>query len=141
MTPRASAEDPTAEVTDLLQLLIRNECVNNGTVTGNPVDENGNAIGSNSDTSGDDSFGAQVLLKDQERVRPFTLSAGATGSFVHGPGTGGQVDFVRAANRSRGGKSFIVLPSTAKDGTVSRIVPTLSPGTHATTSKNDGPWQ
>jgi acyl-CoA hydrolase len=38
-------------------------------------------------------------------------------------GTGGQVDFVRAANRSRGGKSFIVLPSTAKDGTVSRIVP------------------
>ena len=52
-------------------------------------------------------------------------------------GTGGQVDFVRAANRSCGGKSFIVLPSTAKDGTVSRIVPTLSPGTHATTSKND----
>jgi acyl-CoA hydrolase len=52
-------------------------------------------------------------------------------------GTGGQVDFVRAANRSRGGKSFIVLPSTAKDGTVSRIVPYLSPGTHATTSKND----
>jgi acyl-CoA hydrolase len=52
-------------------------------------------------------------------------------------GTGGQVDFVRAANRSRGGKSFIVLPSTAKDGTLSRIVPTLSPGTHATTSKND----
>jgi len=52
-------------------------------------------------------------------------------------GTGGQVDFVRAANRSRGGKSFIVLPSTAKDGSISRIVPTLSPGTHATTSKND----
>jgi acyl-CoA hydrolase len=52
-------------------------------------------------------------------------------------GTGGQVDFVRAANRSRDGKSFIVLPSTAKDGTISRIVPTLSAGTHATTSKND----
>ncbi len=52
-------------------------------------------------------------------------------------GTGGQVDFVRAANRSRGGKSFIVLPSTAKEGTISRIVPTLAPGTHATTSKND----
>jgi acyl-CoA hydrolase len=52
-------------------------------------------------------------------------------------GTGGQADFVRAANRSRGGKSFIVLPSTAKDGTVSRIAPMLSPGTHATTSKND----
>jgi len=52
-------------------------------------------------------------------------------------GTGGQVDFVRAANRSRGGKAFIVLPSTAKDDTISRIVPTLTPGTHVTTGKND----
>lgn len=52
-------------------------------------------------------------------------------------GTGGQSDFVRAANRSNGGKSFIVLPSTAKDDTISRIVPTLSAGTHVTTSKND----
>lgn len=52
-------------------------------------------------------------------------------------GTGGQSDFVRAANRSRGGKAFIVLPSTAKGDTISRIVPVLSPGTHVTTSKND----
>lgn len=52
-------------------------------------------------------------------------------------GTGGQADFVRAANRSQGGKAFIVLPSTAKDGAISRIVPTLTPGTHVTTSKND----
>ncbi|MDX9707768.1 MAG: acetyl-CoA hydrolase/transferase C-terminal domain-containing protein [Azospira sp.] len=52
-------------------------------------------------------------------------------------GTGGQADFVRAANRSNGGKAFIVLPSTAKDDTISRIVPTLSPGTHVTTGKND----
>ena len=52
-------------------------------------------------------------------------------------GTGGQADFVRAANRSNGGKSFIVLPSTAKDGAISRIVPTLTPGTHVSTSKND----
>jgi len=44
---------------------------------------------------------------------------------------------VRAANRSRGGKAFIVLPSTAKDDTISRIVPTLTPGTHVSTSKND----
>ncbi|SFU80070.1 acetyl-CoA hydrolase/transferase family protein [Pseudoduganella namucuonensis] len=60
-------------------------------------------------------------------------------SIAHLPysGTGGQVDFVRAANRSRGGKAFIVLPSTAKDGAISRIVPTLSAGTHVTTSKND----
>ena len=52
-------------------------------------------------------------------------------------GTGGQVDFVRAANRSKGGKAFIVLPSTAKDDSITRIVPTLTPGTHLTTSKND----
>ena len=52
-------------------------------------------------------------------------------------GTGGQSDFVRAANRSRGGKAFIVLPSTAKDDTISRIAPVLSPGTHVSTSKND----
>lgn len=44
---------------------------------------------------------------------------------------------MRAANRSRGGKSFIVLPSTAKDDTISRIAPVLSPGTHVSTSKND----
>ncbi len=52
-------------------------------------------------------------------------------------GTGGQADFVRAANRSKGGKSFIVLPSTAKNGTISRITPTLTPGSVVTTSKND----
>ena len=52
-------------------------------------------------------------------------------------GTGGQSDFVRAANRSRGGKSFIVLPSTARGDAISRIVPVLSPGTHVSTSKND----
>lgn len=52
-------------------------------------------------------------------------------------GTGGQSDFVRAANRSRGGKAFIVLPSTAKNDTISRIVPMLTPGTHISTSKND----
>ncbi|HWW70058.1 MAG TPA: acetyl-CoA hydrolase/transferase C-terminal domain-containing protein [Duganella sp.] len=60
-------------------------------------------------------------------------------SLAHLPysGTGGQVDFVRAANRSNGGKAFIVLPSTARDGAISRIVPTLTPGTHVTTGKND----
>ena len=60
-------------------------------------------------------------------------------SLGHAPfsGTGGQSDFVRAANRSRGGKAFIVLPSTAKGDTITRIVPSLSPGTHVSTSKND----
>jgi acyl-CoA hydrolase len=60
-------------------------------------------------------------------------------SLGHAPysGTGGQSDFVRAANLSRGGKAIIVLPSTAVDGTLSRIVPTLTAGTHVSTSKND----
>ncbi|MBN9696111.1 MAG: acetyl-CoA hydrolase/transferase family protein [Zoogloea sp.] len=66
---------------------------------------------------------------------------GQCGSESLGPipysGTGGQSDFVRAANRSKGGKAFIVLPSTAKDGAISRIAPTLTPGTHVSTSKND----
>ncbi|KAB2964515.1 acetyl-CoA hydrolase/transferase C-terminal domain-containing protein [Zoogloea sp.] len=66
---------------------------------------------------------------------------GQCGSESLGPipysGTGGQSDFVRAANRSNGGKAFIVLPSTAKDGAISRIAPTLTPGTHVSTSKND----
>jgi len=39
---------------------------------------------------------------------------------------GGQVDYVRAAALSPGGCSMIALPSTAQDGAVSRIVPTLS---------------
>ena len=60
-------------------------------------------------------------------------------SLAHLPysGTGGQSDFVRAANRSNGGKAFIVVPSTAKGDSISRIVPCLSPGTHVSTSKND----
>ena len=52
-------------------------------------------------------------------------------------GTGGQADFARGANRSRGGKAFICTASTAKNGTVSCIVPTLAPGASVTTSKND----
>ncbi len=52
-------------------------------------------------------------------------------------GVGGQVDFVRGASRSKGGKSFIALPSTAKDGTVSRITTMLKVGAGVTTSRND----
>lgn len=52
-------------------------------------------------------------------------------------GTGGQVDYVRGSVLSPGGQSFIAFPSTAKGGTVSRIVPILTPGAIVTTSKND----
>jgi len=44
-------------------------------------------------------------------------------------GTGGLVNFVRGAARSRGGRSIIALPSTALGGKVSRIVPVFEPGT------------
>lgn len=52
-------------------------------------------------------------------------------------GTGGQADYVRGAIQSPGGQSFIAFPSTAKGGTVSKIVPTLTPGALISTSKND----
>ncbi len=55
----------------------------------------------------------------------------------HISGTGGQSDYVRGAVQSKGGKSFIAFPSTAKDDTVSRIMPILTPGAQISTSKND----
>ena len=51
-------------------------------------------------------------------------------------GIGGQVDFVRGAARSKGGKPIIAVPSTAKDGTVSRISSLLS-GAGVVTSRGD----
>lgn len=51
-------------------------------------------------------------------------------------GTGGQADFMRGAMLSKGGQSFIVTHATAVNGTVSRIVPTLTPGAVVTTHKN-----
>jgi acyl-CoA hydrolase len=50
--------------------------------------------------------------------------------------SGGQADFARGAMYSPRGKAFIVLPSTAVGGTVSRIRGTLSPGSVVTTLKN-----
>ena len=50
-------------------------------------------------------------------------------------GVGGQVDFVTGAAFSKGGKSIIALPSTAKGGTMSRIVPTLAAGSGVVTTR------
>jgi len=50
-------------------------------------------------------------------------------------GVGGQVDFVRGARMSEGGKAIIALPSTAKE--FSRIVPVFKQGAAVTTSRND----
>lgn len=54
-------------------------------------------------------------------------------------GTGGQLDFVRGAFDA-GGKSIIAFYSTAKNGTVSRVVPTLTPGAAVTTPRTDVHW-
>ncbi|HSO24078.1 MAG TPA: acetyl-CoA hydrolase/transferase C-terminal domain-containing protein [Chondromyces sp.] len=52
-------------------------------------------------------------------------------------GFGGQLDFIRGAARSKGGVPIIALPSTAKDGTVSRLVNTLTPGSGVVTTRAD----
>jgi len=52
-------------------------------------------------------------------------------------GIGGQVDFIRGAARSEGGKPIIALPSTTKDMKISRIVSALKPGAGVVTSRGD----
>ena len=52
-------------------------------------------------------------------------------------GIGGQVDFIRGAARSRGGKAIIAMPSTAKSGDVSRVVPHLTEGAGVVTTRGD----
>lgn len=52
-------------------------------------------------------------------------------------GIGGQVDFLRGAARSKGGVPIIALPSTAKNGSLTRIVPMLQPGAGVVTSRGD----
>lgn len=52
-------------------------------------------------------------------------------------GIGGQVDFIRGASMSKGGKPIIALPSTAKNGTVSKIVAFVTEGGGVVTSRGD----
>ena len=52
-------------------------------------------------------------------------------------GIGGQVDFIRGAAMSKGGKPIIALPSTTKDGKTSKIVPHLTEGAGVVTSRGD----
>jgi acetyl-CoA hydrolase len=60
-------------------------------------------------------------------------------SIGHGlfSGIGGQLDFVRGASRSHGGKAIIALPSSAADGTISRITAELKPGAGVVTTRGD----
>jgi len=50
-------------------------------------------------------------------------------------GAGGQLDFIYGASRSEGGVPVIALPATAKDGALSRIVPTLKQGAGVVTTR------
>jgi len=52
-------------------------------------------------------------------------------------GVGGQVDFIRGAARSKGGLPIVAFLSTAKQDTISRIVPMLSQGAGVVTTRND----
>lgn len=52
-------------------------------------------------------------------------------------GVGGQVDFVRGANMSKGGRTIMAMPATAAKGTISKIVPLITEGAAVTTSRCD----
>lgn len=58
------------------------------------------------------------------------------GTYIYS-GFGGQVDFIRGAAHSKGGKPIIALPSTAKGGEMSRIVPYLKKGAGVVTTRAD----
>ncbi len=62
------------------------------------------------------------------------VSADSIGTRIYS-GIGGQMDFVRGAVLSPGGKAFLALPSTARGGTISRIVGTLDPGAGVVTTR------
>ena len=64
------------------------------------------------------------------------VCADSMGNYLYS-GIGGQIDFIRGSARSRGGKPIIAMPSTAKQDTISRIVPNLYPGSGVVTSRGD----
>ncbi|WP_340154842.1 acetyl-CoA hydrolase/transferase C-terminal domain-containing protein [uncultured Winogradskyella sp.] len=61
------------------------------------------------------------------------VCADSIGSNIYS-GVGGQMDFIRGASLSEGGKAIIALPSVTKNG-VSRIVPILKPGAGVVTTR------
>jgi acyl-CoA hydrolase len=58
------------------------------------------------------------------------------GTYIYS-GFGGQLDFIRGAAASKGGKPIIALPSTSKNDTISRIVPKLKEGSGVVTTRAD----
>ena len=86
----------------------------------------------------------QIARNDQMMAINSALAVDLTGQVaadtVQGrffSGIGGQVDFIRGAARSRGGRPIIALPATAKGGSVSRIQPTFEEGAGVVTSRGD----
>ncbi|HXE71061.1 MAG TPA: acetyl-CoA hydrolase/transferase C-terminal domain-containing protein, partial [Candidatus Nitrosotenuis sp.] len=67
------------------------------------------------------------------------VCADSIGQYIYS-GIGGQMDFIRGAALARRGKPIIALPSTARGGTVSRIVPTLRPGAGVVTTRGHVHW-
>lgn len=67
------------------------------------------------------------------------VNADSVGSRIYS-GFGGQLDFIRAAARSKDGVPIIAFPSTAQGGTVSRIVPLLKHGAGVVTTRADVHW-
>ena len=64
------------------------------------------------------------------------MNADSIGSRIYS-GVGGQVDFIRAASLSKDGRAIIAMPSTARGGTVSRLVVRLAEGAGVVTSRAD----
>lgn len=64
------------------------------------------------------------------------VAADCIGSKLYS-GFGGQVDFMRGTARSKGGKPIIALPSTAKNGSISKIVASLTQGAGVVTGRAD----
>lgn len=67
------------------------------------------------------------------------VNADSLGTKIYS-GVGGQVDFIRAAARSKGGVPILALPSTAKGGALSRICPVLKQGAGVVTTRADVHW-
>lgn len=67
------------------------------------------------------------------------VSADSLGHRIYS-GIGGQVDFIHGAALSKGGKPIIALPSTAAQGTLSRIVAELAPGSGVVTTRGHIHW-
>ena len=73
-------------------------------------------------------------VADDRRLVLGTSLADSIGTSFYS-GIGGQVDFIRGSSRAKGGKPVIAMPATARNGTISRIVPILDPGAGVVTSR------